>query len=401
MGSSDERPVTVHRVRAREPWLLGFVASLVVPALLVWGFFAINTPLAALLLIGGWQYVLGLVILLAWSCWRRANRLEVEPAPTTARASEKGLFVDGGPLLDRGGITAAYVSPSWPEGAYVRVLRRGGFAAELWTADVEGAHALVASLGLDEQHVVGVVRGTARIAGRGSRVGAFLVALSAGIALTALWSKLALALPLLFVAWTILSFVPAVHVVGTDGVLTRWLGRRVSFVPIGDIASVEPEPGRVVLHLREGSEHELWIARRVGSDAATIGLSVSLLADRIRGAMRRAGTLEVDATALGRNGRELSAWLSSLRELGAQGTGYRAAVQREDLVFLVEDARRPPEIRIAAAVALGKADAHERARIRIAAESSSMPEVREALEAALEADDERVSSTLGRLDDAS
>ena len=89
--------------------------------------------------------------------------------------------------------------------------------------------------------------------------------------------------------------------------------------------------------------------------------------------MRRAGNLQVDASALERGERDVGAWLASLRDL-AGGTGYRAAVQREDLVFLAEDAQTKPAVRIAAAVALGAPDDHERARLRIAAaQSASVP----------------------------
>lgn len=396
MGS-DARLITVHRVRARAPWLVGMVASIVLP-LIGLGVLVSFAPLVAALFAGFWHWFLALIALLAWTSWKRAHKLDVERRPRMARATDEGLFIEGGSLLPRGLIAAAYVSPSWPNGAYVRVLRRGAWPVELWTADVEGAHGLVASLGLDEEHVVGVVSGSARISRRATSVVSLFVVLALSIGLTIAWKPLFLLFPLFVLAWVILSFVPVEHVVGTDGVLTRWLGRRLAFVPIGEILAADAEPGRVVLRKRDGGTHDLLIARDIGGAADGIGLQVSLLAERVRRAMRHAGTLEIDASVLERGGRELPGWLSSLREL-ANGSGYRAAVQREDLVYLVEDARRDPKVRIAAAVALGKTDAHERARVRIAASSSSIPEVREALEGALDSDDERVSSALMRLDE--
>lgn len=126
-------------------------------------------------------------------------------------------------------------------------------------------------------------------------------------------------------------------------------------------------------------------------------MQVSLLAERIRSAMRRAGNLQVDTSALDRGDRDLGSWLADLRGL-SRGTGYRAVVQREELVFLVEDPRTKPAVRVAAAVALGAPDDYERARLRIAASSSSLPEVAAALDALLEGDDEKLVGALRRDD---
>lgn len=397
--SSSERLVSLHVVRARERWLLAIAALLFGPALALGLLFVFAPITVVLMIMGGAQWLLFFLGLGIFASWKRLQQLEVEPVPRLGRASSEGLFVDGGPMLPRQTITGAYVSPSWPNGAYVRLHRKGAWTSEFWTADVDGAHELVAALGLDEQHAVGVVRGAPWLVDISHRVVAFAVMVGLSIGLTVLKPVLAVLIPVLLLLWMALALVPVQHVVGNDGVVTRWLGRRGRFVPIGAIVSVEAAPGRVVLELDDGTTRELWIAHHIGGAAAVIGLQVSLLADRIRGAMRRAGTLEVDASALERGGRDVGAWIGALREL-SRGTGYRAAVQREDLVFLVEDARRPPEVRVAAAIALGAADPHERARLRIAADSSSIPEVREALEATLLADDERVTQAVARLESA-
>jgi hypothetical protein len=340
---------------------------------------------------------IGLVpILLIAYLFSRARRLDVDRTPEVARASSAGLFVEGGRSMPRDTIEAAFVSPSWPKGAYVRVLRRFGFPVELWTADVEGAHALLAALELDASHVTGRAAGAPPWS-RPMRRWASGAALGVAVVLLQVQrSPLALALLPLLAAWVLLAFVPVQHVVGLDGVLTTWMGIRRGFVPIGAIVDVEQQPGCVLLRLEDGRREVLPIAHRTGGAAATIGLQVSLLADRIRSAMRRAGRLDVDASVLARGGGEIAPWLARLRGL-AESRGYRAAVQREDLVFVVEDAQRPAELRIAAAVALGEVDPHERARVRIAASSSSIPEVREALEAALERDEERLVRALKRV----
>jgi len=394
--SDSTRSVTVHRVRAREPWRLALFAVIGLPVLVFGVGFALSPLLAGMLFGIGFQWLGFILFAAAYACWIRAQRLVVEPVPRSARVADGCLSIDGA-ALPRATITGAYVSPSWPNGAYIRLIRRGAFATELWTDDVEGAHQLVAALELDEKHVVGQAEGSPIVDRTWARVVGGLVALALAIALPLMSHWLGLLLPLLFIAYAVLAFVSRVHVVGADGVVTRHLGRRLSFVPIDSIAAVEPRPGFVSLTLRDGTTRELVVSRHIGSDAPVIGLQVSMLAERIRGAMRRAGTLEVDDSALARNGRDIPAWLNAVRDL-ARGTGYRAAVQREDLVFLVEDAHRRPDIRIAAAIALGDADPHERARVRIAASSSSLPEVRDALEAALEADDERVSRALAVLE---
>ena len=367
------RPVVVHRVRAREPWAIATFLTLFLPTVAV-GIAAGIKPLFALMMVfslGSW---IGFgIFLAALFTFRRSTRLDVDPRARNARASKLGLYVDQGPALPRASIASAFVSPSTPNGAYVKVFRRMGFPVELWTADVEGAHALVAGLGLDASRVHSVSRGTSPI--------------------------LAPLIGLLAFAYAALGMVARQFVVGTDGVLVRWFGRRVSFTPIGEIASVELHPGRVRLVLRSGEARDLVIAKSIGDRAANIGMEVSALGERIRSAMRRAGTLEVDTSALDRGDRDVGAWIAALRDL-ARGTGYRAAVQREDLVFLVEDARTAPRMRIAAAIALGEGDEHERARLRIAAESSSLPEVEEALEAVLTGEDERLESALRRVEGA-
>ncbi|MGZ5971587.1 MAG: hypothetical protein ACXWP4_28145, partial [Polyangiales bacterium] len=68
-----------------------------------------------------------------------------------------------------------------------------------------------------------------------------------------------------------------------------------------------------------------------------------------------------------------------------------------DLVYVLGDARQPPKVRIAAAIALGELGTEEKTRLRIAADSSSMPEVRDAFEAVLEADEEEVLDCMNTL----
>lgn len=389
------RTVVVHRVRAREPWVIATFAALLVPTVIMSIAVAIQ-PLLLLAAMWG-SYLLAGWLLLVMSLWKRTTRLDADKTAQRARASSRGLFVDGGPALPREAIVAAFVSPSSPNGAYVRVHRRGGFPVELWTADVDGAHSLVAGLGLDATRVVGIARGAPLIPRPALLALVGLLCCGVGLAIVT-WAPMLMPLiGLLAFAFAAVAMASRKIVVGTDGVVVSWLGRRLSFTPLAEIAAVEQLSGVVRLRLRSGEHRDLVIATRLGDRAQSIGMQVSLLAERIRRAMRRAGPLEIDASALERGPREISAWVASLRDL-ARASGYRAAVQREDLVSLAEDAHVKPTVRIAAAVALGAADEHERARLRIAAESSSLPEVSEAIEAVLGGDDPRLLAALKRVD---
>ncbi len=392
------REVVVHRVHAREPWIVATFLSLLIPTLILAAVTAHAPWLFFVGVFGGGGWLTGAVLLVGYLLWKRATKLDAEKTPHFARATSRGVYVDQRLSLPRENIVSAFVSPSWPNGAYVRVHRRVGWPVEYWTADVEGAHALVAGLGLDASRVVGIAKGSPIVSGPMLRILLGLAIISIAVLLIAISDVLAVAILPLAALFGAVSLLPQQFVVGTDGVLTRWLGRRVGFVPIREIKVVEQLPGVVRLHLLDGRIRDLVVSRRIGDQAATIGLQVGLLAERVRGAMRRAGALEVDTSVLERGERDVGGWIAALRDV-ARGTGYRAAVQREDLVFVVEDARRPPHVRVAAAVALGEADPHERARLRIAAESSSMPELRDALDAVLSGDEEQLRASLGRVDE--
>lgn len=94
---------------------------------------------------------------------------------------------------------------------------------------------------------------------------------------------------------------------------------------------------------------------------------------------------QLGATILGRNGRDLKSWRSELRALlGEQG--YRAPVAITDVAAIVEDPRAPRDQRIGAALAIAALpeSAPERARLRVAIETTADPHLRVALERAAE-----------------
>jgi hypothetical protein len=378
-------PVSV--LRARDAWFYGAMAFLGVLATAL-AIASVIDPMVALVSFTSTFGVLGFVVwgfpLYAWSRWRK---LVPDPVARFAEAVRDGLRVLGKLTIPRSLIRAAYVSRSWPRGAYVRIERALLPSIELWSEDVESAHALVRALALDAQKVSANIAG-ASPATRRVFVFAQLAAILGSIACALAW-RAPILLSLGCLLCVIASGVPARFVVGTDGVLVRWFGLRRGFVPIESIREVEQKPGVVRLQLHDGSARDLPVARIVEAAADPVGLRVGMLAERIRDAMRRAGTLTVDTSALEAGGADLPGFLQSLRGL-SKGAGYRAALQREDLVYVLGDARQPPRIRVAAAVALGELGVEEKARLRIAADSSSIPEVRDALEAVLESDDEEL-----------
>ncbi len=393
--SDDGARAEVTVLRSREAWraaaigYLGFCALVgALGGLVGHGAFAV----LAMFSFGSYGAIVWLPIVWMWS---RSNQIRVEPKLRAAVADEKGLFVDGGPSIPRATITCATVSPSWPTGAYVRVERKHAFTRELWTPDPQAAHGLVRALGLDAHHMKLSVGGPSRVPW--FALGITLVAMIfAGFATALDHPGRATAALLLGLVVLALRLAPTRFVVGADGIQTQWLSNK-RFIPIASIASVEQRPGVARVHLRDGGFEDLELASRVSSgEAAIIGLRVGVLAERIRDAMRRAGTLEVDTTLLERGEQDLPTWLAGLREL-SRGAGYRSAFHRDDLAYVAEDARKPAQIRIAAAIALGKLEEHDRVRLRVAAESTSLPEVKDAFDAVIEGDEAIVAERLARL----
>ncbi|MGZ3422826.1 MAG: hypothetical protein ACXVEE_33510 [Polyangiales bacterium] len=390
----NETTTSVSVLGTRDAWWYGAMAYIGFIALA----FAVATLIEPMIALVGIASMFGTGGVFVWGplvlAWMRWKKLAADPQMRNARASRAGLFVDGKVSLPRDLIRAAYVSPSWPNGAYLRVERTLGLSTELWTHDVESAHALVRALSLDAQRVIANIGGSSFA----TREYAWIVHLF--VVATSVWYAdhwhAPVLIPLAILACVLAGAMPTRFVIGTDGVLVTWFGVRQGFVPIESIREVEQKPGVVRLHFHDGTKRDLVVARWVGLGADAVGLRVGMVAERIRDAMRRAGTLVVDTSALVQGGEDARAWIDRLRTMTA-GAGYRAALQREDLVYVLGDARQPPKVRIAAAIALGELGTEEKTRLRIAADSSSMPEVRDAFEAVLEADEEEVLDCMNTL----
>ena len=188
--------------------------------------------------------------------------------------------------------------------------------------------------------------------------------------------------------------------VGDDGVLFRWFGW-TRFIPYRDlracVASEERSPAEdtgspdeaptfLRLVLRDGKSVKL----RAGGSGARGGRFVlgAEIVQRIRAGIEAAAHDTTDSRdevrKLSRGDREAAVWLGDLtRRL--QDRGYRGgAVNRDELLGIVESSLAAPTARVGAAAILRKSGLQggERARLRIAAASSVAPKVRIALETA-------------------
>jgi hypothetical protein len=199
--------------------------------------------------------------------------------------------------------------------------------------------------------------------------------------------------------------------VGADGVFFRWLGW-TRFIPYRDIRSVvtsdegvphqdsgSPEAATrsegdsvtyLQIDLRSGKSVRMRTGG-LGADGGRFERGAEIVM-RIRAGIEAAASdtsgSRDDVRELACGERKAAAWLNDLGRR-ARGRGYRdGAVDREELLGIVESNMAAPTARVGAAAILrnGGLQDEERTRLRIAAESSVAPNVRVALEAASDAE---------------
>lgn len=189
---------------------------------------------------------------------------------------------------------------------------------------------------------------------------------------------------------------------GADGVLFRWFGW-TKFLAYRDIRTCaafheDVAVGRTttdgddatILHLR------LKNGRSVEVRSGGLGLRegrfeqgaqlVRQIREGIAAAQR--DTTDEAANQLARGEKPATAWLDELARR-ARRHGYRdTALDRDELLRVVESSVAAPTARVGAAAILRKSGLRdeERARVRVAAEASVAPHVHIALEAAADAD---------------
>lgn len=196
-------------------------------------------------------------------------------------------------------------------------------------------------------------------------------------------------------------------VVGTDGVLTRWLGLRrfCSWSEVEDVLLLDDKGVRLVK--KDGKPFDVVVRANRRSAFNTPADRERRIAQRelyercmvLLQSSRAGGAPSLDAASLARNAREPGAWLSAVRALGSKLEGLRkAAVPRDAFWRVLEDGGADEETRAGAAAALSsEADEAERTRLRVAADTVASPQLRVVLEAAAEGDDARLEDALGKV----
>lgn len=354
-----------------------------------------------------------LVAFLLRRLWR-AGRFEQEVEGHTT-ASAEGISLDGRLILPRARIRTAVLVPRAGRPPVVRIERRGInlLPVKVRVADEAEGRGLLYALG---QHASQTVAAFHVPKPRNSSVYWALILPVVGIlggglsiAWASLWerwgrpefmSPLVSSIPTMFIMALLLW--PAKLVVGADGLLLSFLGRR-QFIPYRDIAIVAPcdEPSiGIELTLRSGDSVRIPVdphARPGKNDRATI------LA-RIREAVAHHQQHDPAAAAalLARGDTDLRSWIQRLRALGAgANVDHRTApVPTDTLLRIVEDAGAGPQERLGAAIALKAAslDEAEQQRLTAAANATAAPKLRIALEAAQAEDEAALLEAMADLD---
>ena len=187
--------------------------------------------------------------------------------------------------------------------------------------------------------------------------------------------------PILLLSWWVVAkLVPTWLSVGTDGVLIQLLRRK--FIPFSDLTGVRIDgsgsPCHVLFVRKRSKPIKVKTATHAQAEAVQQQVESALDAFESR---RRAALIE----DLEPGDRTEAEWRESLKGVLKQD-GYRSqAVDREQLLRVVEDPGQHPRVRVAAAVALEEgSQPEEKQRIRVAAQASASPRVRVALEQAAE-----------------
>lgn len=340
------------------------------------------------------------------------------PVAGDLEADAEGVRWNGELIAPRGQILAGLVVPGAGGPLEVRLVRRSPRRPVSFVVpDEETARALLRELGLDASQMAVSLPFGSRL--RASVAGTLLWALSLlampiSLLIAALVAAFAPSLgtavaagllALAAIAWTTLNLAGSTLRIGADGILVSWLGR-TSFVAYDDLQDIRPYVDNggagIVLRLRSGGEMRL---PRMG--AFTMALDrreLDLVVHRVQQAVEQQQRAQVDRGLVlpERGGRPSSAWIAALRSVGtgARSDHRTAPVAADRLLRIAEDPGAAPEMRVAAAVALGGVgDDASRARLRIAAEATAEPELRAAMALAAEEDaaEEELGAALDRL----
>lgn len=269
----------------------------------------------------------------------------------------------------------------------------------LLTKDEATAKSIVAKLGLDASHATSVWTVMSGLVYSRKAVAATFAPIPLAMVMLVIAGMLrsptlALSAIPVFLSMYVMLFSKMTAVVGTDGVLVKWMGQS-RFCRFEDVKDVLPLPNGARLEKKDGTHFDVLVATQnqaTNDRYGVIAAEVEALQNRIHEAMSvRAAS--PDATVASdpflRNQRSPAEWLAALRKVFEPGASLRAATHTEDSAWrVVLDHGASEEARVGAAAAIAvNADAKSREKLRAVAETVADARVRVALEAAAAGDE--------------
>lgn len=275
----------------------------------------------------------------------------------------------------------------------VAILRKLGFDADHSAADLRIASSLLA-MSVGRQMAL-LLPPIAAVMASAVGVAALLPHAGAPLILVMVFALLVYVFSIVFTSTKVR--------IGTDGIITRWLGRE-RFIPFTSLRSFETYADRIGGKVQRGVKLTLEGGEevRLPTGQTDIGMTeAEALAARIAAAQRAGKSGNATSTTLLRGGRPAKDWLRALRAAGDQVQDLRTpAIPQEVLLRLVEDASADEAARIGAAIAATNAtDAETKQRLRVAAEVSASPKLRVALDRIAEgASEDELAEVLDDID---
>ncbi len=352
-----------------------------------------------------------IVLAAALQLSRLRNDRRAEPG--TIRVDRGGVRWNGRPIIPRTNATNGLVMPGvqTPRSrvdSRVRIARRWGSPIEFGVRDAQEGCAILRALGCDGSQVTASFVTRSRMSPRGWEL---LAAYGVGLAaMVAIWWALeagrALAmLTMIPLCAVLLPFLaPTAAVVGTDGVLLKWLGTR-RYIHYRAIARIEPEGAGVRFDLFDRSTILVKFGNGMGGKGGVERERIErdAFVTRVEQARASAPTpdTKVEPSAVARGDRNERDWLAALGQLARREGGMRTApISRDQLFGLVNDPRLDESTRAGAAAALGfEAAPTDRERLRATAAMIASPKLRVAVEAAAEGDQKKLLDALGNVRD--
>lgn len=196
--------------------------------------------------------------------------------------------------------------------------------------------------------------------------------------------------------------------VGSDGIAVRTPIGTQRLIPYAQVESVVPFEADVHIVLKSGGVYRAGFGlNAIGGHFDRCTARASMLASVVetaRAAYERAGAFGETgrkAAILARGGRDVSEWMSALRNLNETQASFRSATIPDDELWrITEDPTEREPVRVAAAIALrDRLDDGGRQRLRLVVDSCVAPRLRIALDAAVDRDDASLTRALEDLEE--